>query len=97
MDSENDYSIQDDSDFKNHSLCIEQDISKDTRNMSLDNKNDYNIQVDSGSEHQTVDVKTFDYYPSDMAFLQQGQLNCRPCTQTTVIENKEFRYKRNAC
>lgn len=54
--------------------------------MSLDNKNDYNIQVDSGSEHQTVDVKTFDYYPSDMAFLQQGQLNCRPCTQTTAIE-----------
>lgn len=87
LDSENDYSIQDDSGFKNHSLCIEQDISKDTRNISLDNKNDYSIQVDSGSEHQTVDVKTFDYYPSNVALLQQGQLNC---TQTTAIEKKSF-------
>lgn len=56
----------------------------------MDNKNDYSIQVDSGSEHQTVDVKTFDYYPSDMALLQQGQLNCRLCTQTTAIEKKSF-------
>lgn len=85
LDSENDYSIQDDSDFKNHSLCIEQDISKDTMNISLDYKNDYSIQVDSGSEHQTVDVKTFDYFPSNVALLQQGQLNC---TQTTAIEKR---------
>lgn len=54
----------------------------------MDNKNDYSIQVDSGSEYQTVDVKTFDNYLSDVALLQQGQLNCRPCTQTTAIEKK---------
>lgn len=90
MDSENDYSIQDDSDFKNQIVYVLNKIFQ--RIQGIYHWIIKMITVSNWLWFWTpnVDVITFYYYPSDMALLQQGQLNCRLCTQTTAIEKKSF-------
>lgn len=70
------------------SQCFEQDISKDIKDIPMNNENDYSIKVDSDSDNQSVIIKIFDYSSSVVTLQRQGQFNYRSCIQTTAIEEK---------